>query len=96
MEITKAIHDLQYSLARDDSGTYQLPCRKAFLRVKVHGTAIPFQFTARDKVRFRIGPDGLTIEKLRTGTACKWFAWRDIENVAAGEPETDSGLLFQG
>src|SRR5260370_6774024 len=96
MEIKEAIDDLRYSLTRDDSGTCRLPCRRAFLQVKVYGARIPLQFAARDNVRFRVGQDGLTVEKLTTGTVFKRFAWKEIESVAAGEPETDSGLLFQG
>jgi hypothetical protein len=96
MKIDDAINDLKYSLAKDDSGAYRLPCRKAFLQMKVRGAPAPFRFTTRDKVRFRIDKHGLLVEGLRGGEVRAWFAWKEIESIAAGEPETDSGLLFQG
>jgi hypothetical protein len=96
MNLKKATDTLQISLIREYSGTYLLPCQKVFLNVQLQGRPLSVQFTAKDEVRFRIDEDGLTVEKLKTGAVYRQFAWKQVESLAAGEPETDNGPLFQG
>jgi hypothetical protein len=96
MDIRKTVDDLRLSLASDTGGAYRLPCRKALLKVMLLGTSRPVVFRVQDRVRFRINDDGLAIERQATGAVCRWFVWKQVESVVAGEPETDSGLLFQG
>jgi hypothetical protein len=96
MNLKEATDTLQISLIREQSGTYLLPCQKVFLKVQLQGRSLPVQFTAKDEVRFRIDEDGLTVEKLKTGAVYRQFAWKQVESLAAGEPETDNGPLFQG
>jgi hypothetical protein len=96
MDIRKTVDDLRFSLTSDTGGAYRLPCRKALLKVMLQGTSRPVVFRAQDKVRFRISDDGLAIERQETGAVYMRFVWKQLESVVAGEPETDSGLLFQG
>jgi hypothetical protein len=96
MTFREATDDLQFSLTRDRAGIYHLPCPKAFLKVKIRGTPLSLRFAERDKYCFRLEEEGLTIERKKTGTVYVRLKWEQIESLAAGEPETDSGLLFQG
>jgi len=96
MNVYKAFHSLRHSLAREAVGIYRLPCRKAFLRVMLRGASEPLLFRAQENVCFRVDGNGLTVEKLRTGDVYMHFPWEQVESLAVGEPETDSGLLFQG
>ena len=66
------------------------------VKVQLQPRRLPVLFTARDNVRVRIDEDGLTVEKLNTGAVYRQFAWKQVESLAAGEPETDNGPLFQG
>ncbi|MBV8846362.1 MAG: hypothetical protein JO307_26450 [Bryobacterales bacterium] len=83
-------------LLEDGHQRYRLPCRKAFLLARLCGCHNPMRFTARDNVRFRMDERGLTVEALKTGAEVITLAWPLVESVAAGEPETDNGPLFQG
>jgi hypothetical protein len=96
MTLCEAAQNLQFSLTRDNAGIYHLPCPKALLKVKIRGTPLSLRFPARDKFCFRLDEEGLTIERMKPGTVYMRLAWEQIESLAAGEPETDSGLLFQG
>ena len=95
MNVCDAITNLQVSLTKDAAGTYRLPCRKAFMKISLQGVSHPLLFNARDDTRFRLDQQGLTIEQITTGVGYQ-FAWKDIESLAIGEPETDNGPLFQG
>jgi hypothetical protein len=96
MDIRKTVDNLRFSLTNESGGAYRLPCRKALLKVMLQGTSRPVVFRAEDKVRFWINDDSLVIERQETGMIWKQFVWKQLESVVAGEPETDSGLLFQG
>ena len=69
--------------------------RNGILVLKLTNTA-PRRFKARDKVSFRIDCRGVIVEDLKTSAPRERFLWEDIESLAAGEPETTSGALFQG
>jgi hypothetical protein len=96
MDIRKTLDDLRFSLTNDTEGAYRLPCRKALLKVMLQGSSRPVVFRAQDRVRFRISDGGLAIERQQTGVVYMRFVSKQVESVVAGEPETDSGLLFQG
>ena len=96
MTAQDAIQLLEPVLTKDKAGRYCFACRKASLLVRLRGIRAPSQFAARDKIGFRTDERGLTVEELKTGAVRKQFAWKQIESLAAGEPETDSGTLFQG
>jgi hypothetical protein len=96
MDFNEALRDLQHSLIKDPSGMYRLPCRKMFLKVRLLGESKPLIFTVDNHVFFRLDIGGLTIKRESTGAVDTWLSWRQIESLAAGEPESDNELLFQG
>lgn len=53
-------------------------------------------FSAADRVSFRIDDLGIAVTDLRTGAVRELLLWQEIETLAAGEPETSNGMLFQG
>ncbi len=87
---------LEHALAKDPAGRYSFQCKKAFVLVKLYGSADRMRFTARDKLAFRTDANCLTIEKCDSGAVQRRFTWEEIECLAAGEPEVDNGPLFQG
>lgn len=96
MTAQDAIQMLERALTKDNAGRYCFACRKASLFVRLRGILCASQFAARDKIGFRTDELGLTVEELKTGIVRKQFAWKQIESLCAGEPETDNGTLFQG
>ena len=96
MTAQDAIRLLEPALIKDERGRYRFACRKASLFVRLRGIQAPSQFAARDKCGFRTDEQGLTVEELTTGVIRRQFAWKQIESLCAGEPETDNGTLFQG
>ena len=96
MHIHEAEEQLAGALARDPSGRFAFACKNALVSLRVRGSAEPLRFASRDKVGFRTGHQGLTVEHLETGVVARQFAWEDLEWVAAGEPEMSDGSLFQG
>ncbi len=92
----EAIKHIESVLTIDETNRYRFACRKAFLIVRLLGTRTTVRFAVRDKVAFRIDELDLIVEELETGIVRQQFSWKDVDNLAAGEPETDSGLLFQG
>jgi hypothetical protein len=96
MTAQDAIQLLEPALTKDKAGRYCFACRKAYLSGRLRGVRAPSQFAAQDKIGFRTDEMGLTVEELKTCAVRKRFAWKQIESIAAGEPETDSGTLFQG
>lgn len=96
MTAQDAIQLLEPALTKDKAGRYCFACRKASLLVRLRGIRVPSQFAARDRIGFRTDELGLTIEELQTGVVRERFPWKQIESLAAGEPETENGILFQG
>ena len=92
----QAIEILGAALVSDASGRFSFACRKAFVRIKIRGCSAPFLFYKRDQVTFRICTEALIIEKGQRFTMKKRLDWAELESVCAGDPETDSGSLFQG
>ena len=96
MTSDEALKHLETALTRDPEGKFRFACVKALVSIKLLGKAGCKRFAAKDRVVFRIDRKTLTIEHLVTGTARYQFAWEQIDTLTAGEPETDSGSLFQG
>ena len=96
MNFQEACLRLKCLLSEDGDQRYRLPCRKAFLLARLCGCQNPVRFTARDNVCFRMDERGLTVEQLKTGAVVTTLAWALVESLAAGEPETENGPLFQG
>ena len=96
MTSDQALHHLETALIRDSEGRFRFACVKALVSIKLLGKPGCQRFGAKDKVAFRLDQDTLTIEHLNTGMAWRRFTWEQIDTLTAGEPETDSGSLFQG
>jgi len=98
MTVTEGIDRFRFrpALAEDGSGRYRFVCRKAVLIVRLVHSAKPRRFTAADRVGFRIDYLGIAVEDLKTGVLREKLLWERIETLAAGEPETSNGSLFQG
>jgi hypothetical protein len=96
MTANEGVERLKHVLTKDEADRYCFCCRKAYLMVRVLGLPSPLRFSARDKVCFRIGERDLSVEELNTGAVRKQFPWDQVECLVVGEPETDSGTLFQG
>jgi hypothetical protein len=96
MTTQEAIERLEPALTIDGRGRYCFDRRKVSLILRLIGIRSPLRFSAQDKVGFRTDAKGLTVEELKTSVARKRFVWSSIESLAAGEPETDNGALFQG
>ncbi len=96
MTSDQALTHLGTALIRDREGTFRFACPKALVSIKILGKPGCQRFAAKDRVAFRIDEKELTIEHTDTGMAWHRFPWEQIETLAAGEPETDSGSLFQG
>jgi hypothetical protein len=92
----QAVETLGGALVTDASGRFSFACRKALVLIKVRGRSAPFLFRKCDRVAFRVGPQALIIERTERFTILKCLDWAELESVAAGEPETDNGSLFQG
>lgn len=83
-------------MKRDDAGTFHFACGKAMVSIKLVGHPGCRRFCAKDRVVFLTDGNALTIQYSESRiTRCR-FPWDQIETLAAGEPETDSGSLFQG
>ena len=96
MTSDQALTHLETALIRDRAGTFRFACPKALVSIKLFGKPGCQHFAARDRVAFRIDEKALTIQHTDTGMTWHRFFWEQIETLAAGEPETDSGSLFQG
>lgn len=96
MTLEEAATRLDHSMNRDAAGRYCFCCKKAFVLLKLYGSAHRLRFTARQKLVFRTDRSCLTVERCDTGAVERRFAWEHIECLAAGEPEVDNGPLFQG
>jgi hypothetical protein len=96
MTLQEGIGRLESALMRNGRDQYRFACPKALLRLRLLGAKDPVQFSMRDKVGFQIDDRGLCVVELKTGTVRSQFHWGQVESLAAGEPETDSGSLFQG
>ena len=96
MTVKDGIDRFRPALVDDGSGRYCFVCRKAMLIVKLADATRLRRFTAADRVGFRLDYAGIAIEDLKTGTLREKLPWDGIEILAAGEPETSNGSLFQG
>lgn len=96
MTPAEACTRLDHALARDTAGRYSFMCKKAFVMVKLFGKPDRLRFAAREHLAFRAEDGWLVIERCDTGALHRRFTWDEIECLAAGEAETDSGSLFQG
>ena len=96
MTAQEAIDRLEPALSKDENGCYRFACRKASLVLRLLDKRVPLRFAPRDQVGFRTDDRALTVEELHTGVVRMQFAWKQIESLAAGEPEIDNGPLFQG
>ena len=96
MTAQEAIDRLEPALTKDQGGRYCFSCRKASLVMRLEGGASPVRFAPRDQVGFRTDDRMLTVEELKTGAVRMRVDWKQIESLAAGEPEMDNGVLFQG
>ena len=95
MTVQAGIQKLDRSLRIDEAGRYLFACPKALLLVRLLGER-PVRFSAADRVAFRVGPLEFTVEELKTCKVRFHCTLERVENLTAGEPETDSGNLFQG
>jgi len=96
MTLQDGIGRLEPALTRHNNDQYRFACRKALLKLWLVGYKAPVRFSVQDKVGFRIDDRGLGVVELTTGAVRKQYAWAQVQSLAAGEPETDSGSLFQG
>lgn len=96
MTAQEAIDRLEPALTKDQGGRYCFCCRKASVVMRLEGGARAVRFAPRDQVGFRTDDRMLTVEELKTGAVRMQVAWKQIESLAAGEPEIDNGVLFQG
>ena len=96
MTSDEALYHLGTALIRDSEGKFRFACVKALVSIKLFSKRECQRFAAKDRVAFRLDPNALTVERLDTGLPCRRFAWDEIDTLTAGEPETDSGSLFQG
>ncbi len=96
MQAYEAAERLQGALARDPYGRYAFACKNAIVTLRVRGNPEPLRYGWRDKVAFRTEPHALAFEHADSGTVRMQFQWDDLESLAAGEPETADGSLFQG
>lgn len=96
MTILEGQERLDHALSRDPAGRYMFTCKKAFVMVKLRGRPGRLKFCAKDKYVFRLEGECLTVEKRDGGVVLGKYYWEQIECLAAGEPETDHGTLFQG
>ena len=95
MTVQAGIKQLEHALRKDEAGRHLFACHKALLVVRLLGER-PVRFSAADRVAFRVGPLEFTVEELKTCKVRFHCALERVENLTAGEPETDSGNLFQG
>jgi hypothetical protein len=96
MTAEACLERLERALKKDDANRYLFACPKALLFITLFDVRIPLRFRAADQVAFRIRALDLTVEEIKTGEVRYRFAWEKVANLIAGEPETDSGVLFQG
>lgn len=92
----EATDRLRSALNEEGTDTFRFASAKAFLSVKLCNDPIRLRFTAKNHVVFRIDGEHFIVADSSTGRPCRDFTLRQIENLAAGEPESDNGLLFQG
>ena len=91
-----AIQQLEASCLKDRDGLFFFSCKEGLVALKLQGIAEAVHFPARDRLGFRIGPQGLGVERLSLGTQERFYRWDEIESLVAGEPEMSGGALFQG
>lgn len=96
MTPSEAVNRLRPALAPEGSDTFRFASRKVFLSLKLFDIPVRLRFTAKDRVLFRIDERDFIVADSKTGVICKQFGWGQIESMAAGEPESDNGILFQG
>ncbi len=96
MTSEEAVRQFEGCFKKDTSGRYVFACRKAILILKLAGVPGPLRFFPVDQVGFRIAAREFTVEELVTGAVRHRFSWEQVIRLNAGEPETDSGALFQG
>jgi hypothetical protein len=92
----EGVRRLEPALRRDAAGAFHFACVKALVSIKLRGHHGCRRFCAKDHVVFVADGNALTIQYKETGVMRCRFPWDQIETLAAGEPETDSGSLFQG
>lgn len=76
--------------------TYRFASAKTTLLLKLFDAPHGLHFTAKDRVLFYAGECDFIIADSKTGLPCRSFRWAQIENLVAGEPESENSLLFQG
>jgi hypothetical protein len=96
MRADEAEKRLAGALAKDSYGRYVFACKNAIVTVRLRGESEPLRYGLHDRVVFRTAPHALAVEHLETGATSIQFRWEDLETLAAGEPETADGSLFQG
>ena len=96
MTSEEAIRQFEGCFKKDTSDRYVFACRKAILILKLAGVPAPLRFFPGDQLGFRIAVHEFTVEDLKTGAIRHHFSWEQVIRLNAGEPETDSGALFQG
>ena len=96
MTLQAGCERLECSLNRDESGRYRFACPKASLFIRLLDGRKPMRFRASDGVAFRFSALEFIVEDVRTSRVRYHFPLENVESLAAGEPETDSGNLFQG
>jgi hypothetical protein len=92
----QAVESLKGALVGDAKGRYSFAQKKVLVSIKVRGRSTPFIFHKSDQVAFRVDAQALIVEKLGGFALKKRLFWAEVEAVSAGDPETDSGSLFQG
>jgi hypothetical protein len=92
----EAIQNLMCSLTRDNAGAYYIRRQNVLVRIRLRGKTIPYVFTRRDNVCFRVDEGGVSIEALTSGAVQRRFLWQQVESLSAGQREADNSPLFQG
>jgi len=96
MTMDEAIELVLPAMIGYGAGRYRFACRNGILLIRLLNMRKPRRFSAADRVCFRLDDGGIAVEDMKTGAVRLCFLWNTIETLAAGEPETSSGDLFQG
>ena len=96
MTIDEGIRLLTAALISTGSRQYRFGCRNGMVLVKFRNSKQKKRFSAADQLMFGIDDRGIAVQDLKSGVVREVLPWQEIESLVAGEPETSSGLLFQG
>lgn len=96
MTVDEGISLLIPSLVRTDPRQYRFGCQNGIVLVRFRNNPKVKRFSAADHVTFGLDDRGIAVKDLKSGVVRELLLWQEIESLAAGEPETSNGMLFQG